>query len=116
MAAVHLARAAGIGGFEKLLVIKRILPHVAKDQSFIQMFLDEARIAATLDHANVVHVFDVGSAQGDVFLAMEFLHGHDLRSIARTLQGPLPLDPTIAGEGVNCVRRYVVSSTAACVT
>jgi tetratricopeptide (TPR) repeat protein len=96
MAAVHLARAAGIGGFEKLLVIKRILPHVAKDQSFIQMFLDEARIAATLDHANVVHVFDVGSAQGDVFLAMEFLHGHDLRSIARTLQGPLPLDPTIA--------------------
>ncbi len=101
MAAVHLARAAGIGGFEKLLVIKRILPHVAKDRSFIQMFLDEARIAATLDHANVVHVFDVGSAQGDVFLAMEFLHGHDLRGIARTVDGPLPLDPTIAvGVGV----------------
>ncbi len=96
MASVHLARAAGIGGFEKLLVIKRILPHAAKDESFIQMFLDEARIAATLDHANVAHVFDVGSAHGDVFLAMEFLHGHDLRSIVRRIDGPLPIGPALA--------------------
>ncbi len=96
MASVHLARAAGIGGFEKLLVIKRILPHAAKDESFIQMFLDEARIAATLDHANVAHVFDVGSAHGDVFLAMEFLHGHDLRSVVRRVDGPLPIGPALA--------------------
>ena len=97
MASVHLARAARIGGFEKLVVIKRILPNVAKDQHFIEMFLDEARIASTLEHANVVQVFDVGSIDGDVFLAMEFLHGHDLRSIVRTVGAkPLPLDPTLA--------------------
>ena len=97
MASVHLARAAGIGGFEKLVVIKRILPHAAKDQHFIEMFLDEARIAATLEHANVVQVFDVGSVNGDVFLAMEFLHGHDVRNIVRSVgDKPLPLHATLA--------------------
>jgi serine/threonine protein kinase/tetratricopeptide (TPR) repeat protein len=96
MASVHLARAKGIGGFEKLLVIKRILPRAADDDTFIRMFLDEARIAATLDHSNIAHVFDVGSVQNEVFLAMEFLHGHDVRSIVHTLTGPVPLDPTFA--------------------
>jgi serine/threonine protein kinase/tetratricopeptide (TPR) repeat protein len=96
MASVHLARAKGIGGFEKLLVIKRIHPRAVGDPSFIQMFLDEARIAATLEHSNVVHVFDVGSAQDEVFLAMEFLHGHDVWSIVRARPGPLPFDATFA--------------------
>jgi serine/threonine protein kinase/tetratricopeptide (TPR) repeat protein len=96
MASVHLARAKGIGGFEKLLVIKRILPRAAGDESFIQMFLDEARIAATLEHSNVAHVFDVGSVQNEVFLAMEFLHGQDVRTIFRASQGPIPFDPTFA--------------------
>jgi serine/threonine protein kinase/tetratricopeptide (TPR) repeat protein len=96
MASVHLAHAKGIGGFEKLLVIKRILPLAANDDTFIRMFLDEARIAATLDHSNLAHVFDVGSVQNEVFLAMEFLHGHDVRSIVRSIEGPLPLDATFA--------------------
>jgi eukaryotic-like serine/threonine-protein kinase len=96
MASVHLARAKGIGGFEKLLVVKRILPGAAGDDTFVQMFLDEARIAATLEHSNIAHVFDVGAVQNEVFLVMEFLHGHDVRSIARTVQRALPLDPTFA--------------------
>jgi serine/threonine protein kinase/tetratricopeptide (TPR) repeat protein len=96
MAAVHLARANGIGGFEKLLVIKRILPRAAGDQSFIQMFLKEARLAATLEHSNIAHVFDVGAVHNDVFLAMEFLHGHDVRSIQRQVEGALPLEPALA--------------------
>ena len=96
MAAVHLARAAGIGGFEKLLVIKRILPHAAHDRGFIEMFLDEARLAATLAHANVAQVFDAGAVDGDVYLAMEFLHGHDVRSIAKAFTSAIPLDAAIA--------------------
>jgi tetratricopeptide (TPR) repeat protein len=96
MATVHLARAKGIGGFEKLLVIKRILPRAANEDSSVQMFLAEARIAATLEHSNIVHVFDVGLAQNEVFLAMEFLHGHDVRSIVRATRGPLPIGPTLA--------------------
>lgn len=96
MASVHLARSRGVGGFEKLLVLKRILPDVARDDELRAMFLDEARIAATLQHSNIVQVFDVTCRGEDVLLAMEFLHGHDLRDVLRTLKGPLPLDQAIA--------------------
>src|SRR5256885_2491539 len=81
MAELHLARAAGLGGFEKLLVIKRILPEHARNAEFVQMFLDEARIAATLRHANVVDVYDFGAQEGEYFLAMEYLHGEDTRRV-----------------------------------
>ncbi len=84
MAEIFLARAASLKGFEKYLVIKRILPHKASDQDFVSMFLDEARLAATLDHPNIVQIYDVGAIDGEYFIAMEYLHGEDLLSLVRT--------------------------------
>jgi hypothetical protein len=92
MAELYLARARGIGGFDKLLALKLVLPHVADDPEFIEMFLDEARLAATLDHANIAHVVDIGRVGGEHFYAMEYVHGLDLREITRGVQGPLPID------------------------
>src|SRR5687767_7763611 len=81
MADVLLARADGIEGFERHVVIKRILPQFAGDERFIHMFLDEARVAATLHHQNIVHVHDIGEADGEYFLAMEYVHGEDARKV-----------------------------------
>jgi serine/threonine-protein kinase len=82
MAEVYLARQSGPAGFEKECVIKRILPSLAADQQFVNMFLDEARIAARLSHPNIVQIFDLGSvSEGDYFLAMEHVHGVDLQQI-----------------------------------
>ncbi|HEY3352341.1 MAG TPA: protein kinase, partial [Polyangia bacterium] len=95
MAEIFLARATGIEGFEKLVVIKRILPHLAEQPEIVRMFLDEVRIAATLHHTNVVQVFDVGSVDGDYFFAMEYLHGEDVSGLMRALAAaarPLPLE------------------------
>ncbi|MBL8950215.1 MAG: serine/threonine protein kinase [Myxococcaceae bacterium] len=79
MASIYLARQKGLEGFEKLLVVKRILPHLAENDEFIKMFLDEARIAARLNHPNIVQIFNLG-AQGDsYFIAMEYIHGEDVR-------------------------------------
>jgi hypothetical protein len=64
MAEIYLARVTGAAGFEKLVVLKRILPQVAEDPTFVQMFLDEARLAATLRHPNIADVYDVGEADG----------------------------------------------------
>ena len=82
MAEVYLARQSGPAGFEKECVIKRILPSLAADQQFVNMFLDEARIAARLSHPNIVQIFDLGSiGESDYFLAMEHVHGVDLQQI-----------------------------------
>src|SRR5258706_7168302 len=81
MADVLLARTDGIEGFERHVVLKRIKRELADDQRFIHMFLDEARVAASLHHANVVQVFDIGEADGSYFFAMEYLHGEDLRKL-----------------------------------
>ena len=83
MAEVFLARAAGPMGFEKTVVVKRILPHLADEQNFISMFLSEARLAAQLNHPNVVQVFDFGEADGVYYLVMEFIDGVNLRVLFR---------------------------------
>jgi eukaryotic-like serine/threonine-protein kinase len=88
MAEIYLARAGGIHGFEKYVVLKRILPQYAANEEFVRMFLNEARVAATLDHANVAHVYDIGETAGSYFFTMEYLHGEDLRWIMHEL-GPL---------------------------
>jgi tRNA A-37 threonylcarbamoyl transferase component Bud32 len=92
MAEIYLARAAGIHGFEKYVVLKRILPQYAADEEFVRMFLKEARVAATLDHANIAHVYDIGQTGGVYFFTMEYLHGEDLRWIMRELhrRGAVP--------------------------
>ncbi|MFO0559785.1 MAG: serine/threonine-protein kinase [Polyangiales bacterium] len=86
MAELFLALHRSVAGFEKLVVIKRILPEMSKDQAFITMFLQEARIAATFSHPNIVTIFDVGQAEGSYFIAMEHIHGEDLRSIVRSMK------------------------------
>jgi eukaryotic-like serine/threonine-protein kinase len=81
MAEVFLATATGIEGFERHVVIKQIHKQHAKHPGFVQMFLDEARLAAALHHHNVVQVHDIGQADGEYFYAMEYVHGEDLRAL-----------------------------------
>jgi eukaryotic-like serine/threonine-protein kinase len=83
MAEVYLARQAGAAGFEKLVCLKRILPHLARDKQFVEMFLNEARLAARLDHPNIVSIFDLGEANGNYFIAMEFIDGPSLRAASK---------------------------------
>ncbi len=83
MASVHLARMDGPGGFQKWVAIKRIHPHLVEDDQFVDMFLDEARIAAGINHANVAQVFDLGKDDNTYWIAMEYLHGEPLREIIR---------------------------------
>jgi serine/threonine-protein kinase len=83
MAEVYLARQAGAAGFQKLVCLKRILPHLARDKQFVEMFLNEARLAARLDHPNIVSIHDLGEANGNYFIAMEFIDGPSLRAVAR---------------------------------
>ena len=78
MGSVYLARVRGPGGFHKLVALKTVHPHLARETEFMQMFLDEARIAALINHPNVCSVFDFGAAEGRYFLAMEFLVGEPL--------------------------------------
>jgi serine/threonine protein kinase len=84
MADVLLGRADGIEGFERHVVLKRIRPEHARDQRFIRMFVDEARLAANLHHQHIVQVHDVGESSGDYFIAMEYIHGEDVRTILST--------------------------------
>src|ERR1700722_16852564 len=86
MAELFLAIQKSMAGFEKLIVIKRILPAMNKDRAFIDMLLHEARVAATLSHPNIVQVFDVGEVDGAYFIAMEHVHGEDLRSIVKQMK------------------------------
>ena len=100
MAELYLALQKSVAGFEKLIVVKRVLPHLAEDESFVEMLLAEARIAATLTHPNIAQVYDVGVAEGDYFIAMEHVHGEDLRSIVRQMRQKqvrsFPLEHTLA--------------------
>ncbi|MFK7986447.1 MAG: serine/threonine protein kinase [Sandaracinaceae bacterium] len=85
MATVYLARADGPAGFEKLVALKRIHPHLAKERAYVEMFLDEARIASRITHANVCSVFDFGEVEGEYFIAMEYLVGEPLSQVLRRL-------------------------------
>ncbi|MEZ4288315.1 MAG: serine/threonine-protein kinase [Polyangiales bacterium] len=83
MATVYLARADGVSGFEKLVALKRIHRHLAKEREYVDMFLDEARIASRITHANVCSVFDFGESNGEYFIAMEYLVGEPLSRVYR---------------------------------
>jgi tRNA A-37 threonylcarbamoyl transferase component Bud32 len=105
MAEIYLARLPGVGieGFEKLVVLKRILPQHALDPELLRMFLDEARLSATLTHPNVVGVYDVGTDGEAPFFAMEYVHGANVRELLRQharsrgrSDAPLPLGHAIA--------------------
>ena len=83
MAELFKAQVSGEHGFKKLVCIKKILPHLALDTTFVEMFIDEARITAMLEHPNIVQVFEFGKESGDLFIAMQFVDGLDLLTLLR---------------------------------
>ena len=85
MAEVYLGEASSLEGFKKRVAIKRVLPHLAQNESFIAMFLDEARLSARLSHANIVSVFDISARDNTYFLIMEFVDGANLKRILESL-------------------------------
>ncbi len=81
MAEVFVAESAGIEGFRKQVAIKRVLPQLSKNDQFIEMFLDEARLSGRLAHSNVVSVFDIGVGDSTYFIVMEYVDGADLKQV-----------------------------------
>ncbi len=86
MAEVFRGEALSVQGFKKQVAIKRVLPHLAQNKSFIRMFIDEARLGARLNHANIVTVFDIGAADNTFFIVMEFVDGANLKNVLEALK------------------------------
>lgn len=91
MAELYLAQQSGAAGFSKFVALKRILPHLAHEETFTRMFLSEARLASDLSHPNLAHVLDFGESEGEHFLTMEYIHGANLLDALKRARGPLPL-------------------------
>jgi TonB family protein len=83
MAEVWKARMRGVEGFQKTVAIKKILPHLSDNQDFIEMFIDEAKLAAQLNHNNIIHIYDLGKIQSSYYIAMEYIDGYDLKTILK---------------------------------
>jgi serine/threonine protein kinase len=83
---VLLARASGLEGFARHVVIKRIQPELSREERFVKAFLEEARIAASLHHQNIVQVHDIGDEGGSYYFAMEYVHGEDCRKLIARLR------------------------------
>ena len=107
MGRVYLGRARGPLGFEKLVALKTIHPELAREQAFVDMFFDEARIAARIDHENVCRVFDFGEADGQYFLAMEYLVGVNLGRVMRALVTRKTREP-----GFDVLAAHIVAQAA----
>lgn len=94
MAEIFRAKTVGAEGFEKDIVIKRILPHYTEDEDFVKMFIDEASIAAKLQHANITQIFDFNVEHGSYYIAMEYVEGKDLKKVMEDgVQKNQPLAP-----------------------
>src|SRR4051812_11706106 len=94
MAEVFIAEQQGEGGFAKTVAVKRMLPHLTRQENFVTMFMDEARTASRLSHPNVVQVFDFGQEEGRYYIAMEYLAGENIGTVVRQAFGsgkPMPL-------------------------
>ncbi len=99
MAEVALARERGLGGMERLVVLKRILPHLAEDPDFVQMFLREGRLIARLNHPHIVQIFEIGADAGRYFLSLEYIHGVTLRELqVHAARAGQALSPMLAVE------------------
>lgn len=83
MAEVWKARRQGLEGFQKTVAIKRILPHLSADADFVEMFIDEAKLAAQLNHANIIHIYDLGKIDESYYIAMEHVEGNNLRAVLK---------------------------------
>ena len=91
MARVWLARLRGLGGFEKRLVVKQILPHLASDPRFVAMFVEEAKTLVQMSHPHIAPVFELGVVDGIYFLAMEYVEGATLADVLEEGSLPPPL-------------------------
>lgn len=103
MATVYLANLSGVGGFRRFVAIKRLHPHLAKEQEFVEMFLDEARLAAGIHHPHVVPILEVGASERGYYLVMEYIEGDTLaRLLARAATAgnrlPVPIGMRIVTE------------------
>jgi serine/threonine protein kinase len=103
MAEVFKAKRTGVEGFEKVVALKRILPHLSENKEFLDMFVDEAKMVAGLAHPNIVQIFDLGRIEKSYYIAMEYVHGRDLRTIMRRarekgLRMPLDLSLRVVGQ------------------
>src|SRR5258706_15071165 len=83
MGAIYVGKKLGAGGFEMEVVLKQLLPEFTQQEEFIDLFLREAKLSATLDHANIVHTIDLVTAGGEYFIVMEYLPGGDLRPLLK---------------------------------
>ncbi len=96
MATVYLARLSGVGGFQRFVAIKRLHPHLAAENEFVEMFLDEARLAAGIHHPNVVPILEVGASDRGYYLVMEYIEGDTLaRLLARAASAGSRLPPEV---------------------
>ena len=97
MAELYQAKITSVEGFEKLVAIKKILPHLTQEKNLVDMFIDEAKLAAMLTHQNVVQIYDLGSLEGAYYIAMEYIRGKDLRTILnKSDEKEQPLPPEYA--------------------
>src|SRR4030095_7507168 len=98
MPTVHRAKERGIEGFERIVALKRLLPHLAEDASFVKSFVREAKLASMLQHANVVQLYELGRVGTVYFISMEYIDGRDIRRIlrqARKASGPPTINVTL---------------------
>jgi TonB family protein len=101
MAEVFKARMMGMEGFQKTVAIKRILPHLTDNDEFVTMFIDEAKLAAQLNHNNIIHIYDLGKIDRSYYIAMEYIEGLDLRALLKNCRDrkahpPIPISLHIA--------------------
>src|SRR5688572_30633006 len=99
MATVHRAREHGIEGFERIVALKRLLPHLAEDASFVKSFVREAKLASLLRHANIVQLYELGRVSTTYFISMEHIDGRDVRRLlrqARKVTGPPTINVTLS--------------------
>src|SRR5688572_29764309 len=96
MAEVFLAVAIGPEGFQRTLVIKRMLPHLSQDRAFVRMFVDEAKLCGLLSHPNLVQIFEFGAIDDSFFIAMEHVHGETLSAVRAKLHEAGRIAPVAA--------------------
>ena len=122
MAELYIARQQAMGGFEKPVVLKLLQPRYAENPSVVTMFLDEARLAAKLNHPSIVHVYDVADEGGMKYIAMEYIHGETVADIVKrglAVGNYLPLEHAVHvvrpdAPPASPTRTNVASPTAAC--
>src|SRR3954471_2794578 len=96
MAEVFKGIVSGPQGFQRSLVIKRMLPHLSQDASFVRMFIDEAKLSGLLSHPNLVQIFEFGKVDDSFFIAMEYVHGRTLAALQMKLVETGRLAPVAA--------------------